>query len=276
MNQVYAKIRLRGRTNKYRKVLSTEEGIYLSPKELIESSYSYLPDTKLDEDEWFKIPEFSQKEFSIEITKADYESVDYDSLRKFEYEQLDFLFTKVGKDFFFQNIGKSRLIKRKGILAFGERYRYQNDMSVLFINEYPDAIYVPAEDTLYFQRLEPIINIFKGISELYREATESEVKEFLQNDFIILADGFDASKVKRSNRKRIALAINTLAKMQNEDKRQIFTYIREYCPDITTMEQKFKIGSEEGLRMLLYGIEQRFYTTLVGSEKRIANSIVSL
>lgn len=276
MNQVYVKIRLRGKANKYRKLLSTDENLYCSPDELIESSCPYTPGATLETGEWFKISEFSEKDFSIEITQKDYETVDYDSLQKAEYSQVDYLFAKIDDNLFFQNISKSKLVKKKGILGFGEGYRYERETEILFINEYPDAIYIPAEDALYFQRLEPIANIFGGISELYREATEHEVEEFLQNDFIDLTDGFESSKVKVANRKRIAMAMDTLSKMHDDDKKQIFAYICDYCPDVATPEQKFKVGSEENLKMVLFGIEQRFYTTLVGGEKRIANSVVPL
>ena len=276
MNQVYVKIRLRGKANKYLKLLSTDENLYCLPDELIESSCPYTPGATLETGEWFKISDFSEKDFSIEITQKDYETVDYDSLQKAEYSQVDYLFAKIDDNLFFQNISKSKLVKKKGILGFGEGYRYERETAVLFINEYPDAIYIPTEDALYFQRLEPIASIFGGISELYREATEHEVEEFLQNDFIDLTDGFESSKVKVANRKRIAMAMDTLSKMHDDDKKQIFVYICDYCPDIVTPEQKFRVGSEENLKMVLFGIEQRFYTTLVGGEKRIANSVVPL
>lgn len=276
MNQVYVKIRLRGKANKYRKLLSTDENLYCLPDGLIESSCPYTPGATLETGEWFKISDFSEKDFSIEITQKDYETVDYDSLQKAEYSQVDYLFAKIDDNLFFQNISKSKLVKKKGILGFGEGYRYERETAVLFINEYPDAIYIPTEDALYFQRLEPIASIFGGISELYREATEHEVEEFLQNDFIDLTDGFESSKVKVANRKRIAMAMDTLSKMHDDDKKQIFVYICDYCPDIVTPEQKFRVGSEENLKMVLFGIEQRFYTTLVGGEKRIANSVVPL
>lgn len=276
MNQVYVKIRLRGKANKYRKLLSTDENLYCLPDELIESSCPYTPGATLETGEWFKISDFSEKDFSIEITQKDYETVDYDSLQKAEYSQVDYLFAKIDDNLFFQNTSKSKLVKKKGILGFGEGYRYERETAVLFINEYPDAIYIPTEDALYFQRLEPIASIFGGISELYREATEHEVEEFLQNDFIDLTDGFESSKVKVANRKRIAMAMDTLSKMHDDDKKQIFVYICDYCPDIVTPEQKFRVGSEENLKMVLFGIEQRFYTTLVGGEKRIANSVVPL
>ena len=56
--------------------------------------------------------------------------------------------------------------------------------------------------------------------------------------------------------------------------RNIFQYIGEYCPDLRTENNAFLVGSEDELKMVLFGIEQRFYTTPVGDEKRIANSVI--
>ena len=44
MSQVFAKVRIRGNRNKYRKILSTTEQVYHSPDELINSSCVYSPD----------------------------------------------------------------------------------------------------------------------------------------------------------------------------------------------------------------------------------------
>ena len=71
------------------------------------------------------------------------------------------------------------------------------------------------------------------------------------------------------------MAMDTLSKFNSEEKDQIFEYIKEYCDDISseTTEKVFEIESEDNLKNLLYGIEQRFYTTPLGNEKRLANSI---
>lgn len=53
-------------------------------------------------------------------------------------------------------------------------------------------------------------------------------------------------------------------------------YIGDYCPGLKVSENSFEVGSENELKMLLYGIEQRFYTTPVGGEKRLANSVITL
>lgn len=153
MNHVYAKIKHRGKSNKYRKVLSTNENIYHPADELIESSCPYTPGTMLETGAWFKISEFSKQKYSIEITHDDYETVDYDSLHESEYLQVDYLFAEIGGNLFFQNISKSKLVKKKGILGIGEKYQYENEIEVLFINEYPDAIYIPTGMPFIFNAL---------------------------------------------------------------------------------------------------------------------------
>lgn len=41
-----------------------------------------------------------------------------------------------------------------------------------------------------------------------------------------------------------------------------------------TENNAFLVGSKDEFKMVLFGIEQRFYTTPVGDEKRIANSVI--
>lgn len=276
MNQLYAKISARGKGNKYRKVLSTESYFYRPTTELIASSCQYTPGAILDDGEWFRIAAFSNTEFSLDLTKREYETVDYDSLRKDEYSHIDYLFAKIDRNLYFQNISKTKLARKKQIWEIGEEYRYVDNAAVITINDFPDAIYIPEEDMLYFQRIEPITGIFKDISKLYREATEPEVITFLENDFIALSDGFSSSDVKTANRKRIALAMDTLSKLRPQEKQQIFSYIQDYCPGIVVEGNKFNVNSEENLKMVLFGIEQRFYTTIVGGERRIANSVITI
>ena len=85
MTHVFAKLRIRGNSNKYRKVLSTKDDIYSNIEYLIIDAVSYNPGAKLDSGEWFMIPEFSKQRFSIDITSGAWETVDYDSLKKEKY-----------------------------------------------------------------------------------------------------------------------------------------------------------------------------------------------
>ncbi|WP_165659518.1 ATP F0F1 synthase synthase [Sutterella wadsworthensis] len=177
---------------------------------------------------------------------------------------------------FFQNIPKSQLVTKKGIFRFGDNFTYRTDCEEIVIKNLPDAIYDKTTDNLYFRRLESITSIFKGIDMLYREATQEETDAFLANSFITLKGDYSSSKVKMANRKRIALAIKTLSELNESERDNIFEYIRDYCPDLKMSGKSFEIGSENELKLLIYGIEQRFYTTIVGGERRLANSIIPL
>ena len=75
---------------------------------------------------------------------------------------------------------------------------------------------------LYFRRLESITGIFRGIDQLYKEATDEETTQFLSSGFIQLKDEYSASKVKTANRKRIALAQKTLADLDDDSRNNIF------------------------------------------------------
>ena len=78
------------------------------------------------------------------------------------------------------------------------------------------------------------------------------------------------------NRKRIALALETLKGFKQEEKKKVFSYVAQYCPNLSFSNGSFSISSEEELKLLCFGIEQRFFTTPVGGEKRLANSIIRI
>lgn len=238
----------------------------------------YSPVHNLDEDSWFKIEQFSQQSFCIELLKSNFDSKDYDDLKKEQFPKIAYIFAVQGEDFFFQKITPSLFVKKK-FLAFGETAEVEESSNRLVINEQPDAFYFKQSDTLVFRNLATITSIFRGIDELYREATQQETENFLQSEFINLKDDYDANKVSQPNRKRIALAMDSLAKMSDQDKVGILAYIDEYCDQKLKFDQttnQFEISTDDELKLLLYGVEQRFYTTKFGKEKRLANSVTSI
>ena len=277
MDRIYCKIKQRtAEKDKFRQILSTDDMIFPDIGGLLLNEVKYSPDTLLDDDDWFYLPEFSDEDYCIIPIKEKMNGMDYDLLSSEEFCNIDYIFVIRNQDFLFQNITKSRLIARKRILHIGDDYRYDENNKSLQINSMPDAIYRFENNTLYFKRLEAITNIFKGISDLYKEATDKETEIFLHSDFIKLENGFNSNNVKKSNRKKIAIAINVLDGLNNKDRKRIFNYIAEYCPSLACDKNRFRISDENELSNLLYGIEQKFYTTPVGKEKRLANSVIAL
>jgi hypothetical protein len=235
----------------------------------------YSPDHNLDEDSWFKIENFSQQSYCIDLLRNDFDSKDFDDLKREQFSSIAYIFSVQGSDFYFQKVTASLFIRRK-FIGFGESAQVEESNDRLVINDQPDAVYFKTSDVLIFRNLAAISGIFKGIDELYREATQKEAEEFLQLEFIGLANSYDACKVSKPNRKRIALAMDSLAKMSPQDKVGILAYIGDYCDQslkFNEATQQFEISTDDELKLLLYGIEQRFYTTQFGQERRLANSV---
>lgn len=238
----------------------------------------YNPDHNLDEDSWFKIEGFSNQAFCIDFLKKEFDSKDYHDLAKANFSKIAYLFAVQGDDFYFQKITPSLFVKRK-TLVFGETAELEKSQMRLVINALPDAVYFKAADTLIFKSLATISSIFKGIDELYKEATKEEVEEFLEESFIKLSNDYSVEKVSKPNRKRIGLAMKTLEGMSVDDKTNMLEYIDGYCEQklkFDQQNQKFEISTDEDLKLLVYGIEQRFYTTPFGKEKRCANSVTTM
>lgn len=240
----------------------------------------YNPDHNLDEDAWFRINQFSQQNYSatVDWITQDFVSADYDNLPKSKFSDISYLCAIQGNNFHFQKVTPSQFVTRK-MIAFGEVAELEQNDGRLVVNAMPDASYLKDSDVLIFRNLATISSIFKGIDVIYKEATDEEVGNFLDESFIELSNGYDVAHVSKPNRKRIALAMNTLASMSPDDKAEMLSYIDGYSKEKLKFHEgngKFAIATDNELKHLIYGIEQRFYTTPFSQEKRLANSVLPI
>lgn len=276
MDQILA--RVKGKRKKQYFKLISDEALFNAVAIDLDSCVAYNPDHNLDEDSWFKIEQFSQKTFCIDLLKKDFDSKDFDDLAKNQFPKIAYLFSVQGDDFYFQKITPRLFIKRK-TLVFGETAQLEESENRLVVNTTPDAVYFRGSDSLIFRNLATISSIFRGVDELYKEATNDEVEQFLDESFIELSNDYDVNNVSKPNRKRIGLAMATLQAMSADDRTNMLGYIDDYCKqklNFDEQSQKFEISTDDELKLLLYGIEQRFYTTPFGKEKRIANSVQAI
>jgi hypothetical protein len=239
---------------------------------------TYSPDHKLDEDSWFKVEQFSQQPFCLGILKSDFDSKDFDDLKKEQFPKISYIFSVQDDNFYFQKVSSALFICRK-IISFGEAAKIEKGEGRLVINDQPDAVYFKGSDTLVFKKLATISSVFKGIDTLFKEATNEEVKGFLGESFIAMSGDYGIDAVSKPNRKRIALAMATLTQMSEQDRTEMLTYINDYCQEklkLDTKTGRFEVSKDDELKLLLYGVEQRFYTTPFGKEKRLANSVQAL
>ncbi len=115
----------------------------------------YSPDHNLDEDSWFKVEQFSQQPFCIDLLEKDFDSKDYDDLKKEQFPNIAYIFSVQGEDFYFQKITASLFIRKK-IIGFGEAAEIEESSNRLVINDQPDAVYFKQADTLTFRNLAAI------------------------------------------------------------------------------------------------------------------------
>ena len=156
-------------------------------------AYDY--DYNLDDDTWFKIENFKNQDFCSEFldnsTLSDSKTFSEIKNQEINIEKLKYLVSCTDNALFFQKITGSLLLKKKHLLTIcrnsAQLYEPQD---LLVIKDIPDAVYIIKDDRLIFRNLSSISSIFKGIGDLYREATNTEVQQFLKSDFIDLKEDF--------------------------------------------------------------------------------------
>ena len=225
MNQLLAKIKNRKQKNEgYRKIIDNKN-CYFFPDNI--QIIEYNPNTLLEEGQWYYISEFSQQDYCIDLLKQEsFDSVDFTTLERDSFKKIDFLCSFQDDNFYyFQKVKSSQLTIKKR-LNLGSPYELDEESVSIVINPYADAIYKKDTDTLYFQRLETISSIFKGIDMLYREATEEETIAFFDNEFISLQPTLEIAKIGKASRKRIAMAMTILNKFTEPEKQEIIEYTK--------------------------------------------------
>lgn len=271
MNYLIAKVN--DKKNEYRKLISDDTVFYKLPSNL-RNHHEYTPEYKLEDDEWYSVSHLSEKDFCNELIKNKFDTTPYKQLTKADPCNVKYLCAfQDDTVYYFQRIFKYNLLEKKKFVVLGDSITVNETPKQIVLSDIADAIYVAKEDTLYFRKLETIAPIFTGIELLYREATKEEVERFLNQPFIQIDEGYDVDKVGKANRKRIAITIEKLDKLDSDQKQTIFSYTNNYYPQLNFNDGKFTIKTEEDMKYLLYGLEQRFYTTPATMEKRVANSV---
>lgn len=276
MDQVLVRVK-RLRKNPYKKLLSDTK-LYPTLDPTAVSMVDYNPDHNLDEDAWFKIDKFSEQEFYIGELNGDLDTKDYENLSKGKFQDISCLIGIQGKDIYFQKVTPSSFITRK-IIQFGDAAHLEESANRIIVKPVPDAVFIKGSDVLLFRDIAAVSSIFPGIDQLYKEATEAEVKAFLNSEFIRLVKPYDHSSVSKPNRKRLALVTDTLQAMPAAQRENLVEYIKDYCKEavtLTTDGKCFELSTDQQLKLVLYGIEERFYTTMHSQEKRLANSVQAI
>lgn len=267
MNSLIAKV-----GNEYKRVVARKiniiENLTLGSIEEVD----FTPSHKLDDEEWFKLSNFSQKDFFDAVCRDNYSTVSLNQISNNEYSQISNLAIFQDGQKHFQRITPSRYINQKTFLDFSGEPQIVKQCKQLEIKPDSDAVYDVNNDILYFKDIAKIKLIFPGIEVLHREATQEEVDAFLENDFIVL-DNYEANAVGALNRKRIADIGLKYHKLSGKKKSKLIEYAKAKAGIDISDQGAFIISSETNLKHLLYAMDQRYYYADIYEENRVANSV---
>src|SRR5699024_2211978 len=240
----------------------------------------YSAESLLDEGEWFSVERFSEQAYFPNYIARRFTSANFSKLTSDEFDKISLLLSVQDDCLCYQRVVPSSML-RKRFIKFNrpdEVAELEEPSTRILVGPEPDAIYERRSDELLFRDLARVSPMFPGIETLHREATDDQVQEFLRLDFVTSV-GFDVSNVSRPNRKRISLALKSLSEMTDQQRADIVKYIRDYqgeTLEYDSVSDRFTITSDEDVKNIAFGVEERFYTTLVGRERRLANCVVRI
>ena len=96
---------------------------------------------------------------------------------------------------------------------------------------------------------------------------------------INLEEDFTVDKVSLSNRKRIAEVARAYNAYTNIQKDELKSYISQYSNgdlEYNEQDKKFIIRNDTELRLLLFGMQMRFYKQPLSEEVQVATSTTSI
>ncbi len=262
-------------TNEYCNVTTLKSGSVYAKDEsskLIPYDCRYL----LESEEWFVINNFSKQGYGDAVNNLE-NTANFNKLEYAQYREIKYLIFIDNNLFFFEKITPAKILRKKGLFfpTSGEPTLKDNPKIIVF-NENPDAVYNKEKDRLSFKKLEALKGIFIGIDALYREATNQETTDFVTKSCVALSGNFDIADIKSANRKRITMVWNNYKDWGISLKKDFIGYALEYCKNITRENGKFVVDNEKELKQILHAMDERYYTTELHSEKRLANSVQTI
>ena len=159
MAEILAKIK-----SEYKTILNQEDNVLndfdLSSIEAIDFSASQ----KTDDDQWFQINSFSEKEYYIEQCKADFSSASLNQIVNDDYADISCIIISQDSNKYFQRITPSLFVSRKTILDYSGEPKIVEHRKQIEIKDASDAVYLVDTDTLYFKTIGKLKVILKRIN----------------------------------------------------------------------------------------------------------------
>lgn len=226
--------------------------------------------------QWFRIGHFNDNEAFMPSLFLEFDVAELEDLTREQYDSIEFIaFHEDGK-YYIQKITKGAYMTKRWFAWNGQIVKYHCESNMLNINPIPNCIYDSNLHCLFFMEISKAYGIFKKLKVDYAEATNGEVEGFLSSD-IVETHNFDISKVGVANRKRINSIIRQYNNYTEAQKDTLKDYIHDKVGDNLTLNgNKFVVSTDKDLRLLLYGIQQRFYVPPLSGETQVATNTTNI
>ena len=229
--------------------------------------------------QWFRIENFRSTEYFNEIFANHIDAGELTTIHVNQLDDIKYFAYYTDNKFYIQRMLTGCYIKKAGFWSTGEAIEFANDNKMVTINPIPDGVYDLNSDTLYFLELNRLYSIFFNIKNEYVQGTSGSIHEFLANDIISLDENFSEGKVSLSNRKRISEVARVYNAYSMEQKEELKNYICQFSHgdlEYNEHERKFSIKNDIDLRLLLFGMQMRFYKQPLNDDVQVATSTTSL
>lgn len=245
-----------------------------------QNGIAYSTTSTLDDDQWFYIDSLADKKIKnpLEICSIA-NSNDWVQIEPKEYSLIRFLavIDKVNSRAFYQRIPSSVLIKKPilNLLGLNDQPKITHD-PIILLNELPDAVFDEKTGKLYFRDLSKLTKIFIGIDQLFKEATEEDVSNFVNSNIFSTNSNFEIKKVTTPVRKKITNVQSRYESFSPDQKLEFIANAKQYLTHINFQNGKFLITNNEDVRDLADALDQKFHETPITKEPRRTQSYRSL
>lgn len=244
----------------------------------LSDSMGYDPHNNMTH-QWFRIADLSETEYFNDLFRTPIETGELTTINVEQLDDIKFFAYYADNKFYIQRMLTGCYIKKASFWSLGDSIQFANDNKMVTINPIPDGVYDLNTDTLYFQELNRLYRIFSNIKSEYVQGTNDSIHDFLSNDMINLEEDYTVDKVSLSNRKRIAEVARAYDAYTDIQKDELKRYISQYSNgdlEYNERDKKFNIRNDTELRLLLFGMQMRFYKQPLSEEVQVATSTTSI
>lgn len=262
--------------------LGTISNMFKFPKIKDYQEKKYQIDYALDNDELFFISlnEDERKEMIDGYLLVASSSADCNKVTPDQYNELLTLYLirendKV-RDIIFNRIFDRFCIQSKTIINIDiSGPKVKSETNSIEFNHSVDAFWDGVKNKLYFKKYSTIKPLFPGIEKYYRSATKEEVESFLENNFFLVSEAFNKSKLGERALHNIAIILDSkeIDFSDEEVRKSYITYANDFKAfDVSIENDQFKVEKASDLTKILTVLQERLYVSPITKEKRVASS----